>query len=290
MLDNVRQISFENKRKESQFDLVYLSNLYNRKDLIDTLFEFQQINFYMLLFFTEGKGKHTIDFTDFSFEKGTLLSIRKDQIHRFQKSKAEGYLLLFTDDFLMQFIEQSEVLKSLQLFNEFITSPKIQLEEKEYTEFLQLITDIENEYFSIKDEHYLGIIRSFLHIFFRKLFRLKSKSKEVFSKKKYLEEFIQLQALVEKQCMSIKRVSEYASQMAVSTKTLNNITNQIVHKSAKQFIDEIVITQIKRLLINTNYSIKEIAFKSGFEEPTNLYKFFKKYTQVTPELFRQSKR
>ena len=76
--------------------------------------------------------------------------------------------------------------------------------------------------------------------------------------------------------------------MGVSTKTLNNIVQSIVHKPAKIFIDEILITQIKRLLIHSPLSIKEVAYQSGFEEPTNLYKYFRKYTDITPELFRKT--
>ena len=74
--------------------------------------------------------------------------------------------------------------------------------------------------------------------------------------------------------------------MSVSTKTLNTITKSIVNKSAKAFVDEISTKQIKRLLINTKLSIKEIAYQSGFEETTNFYKYFKRQTQVTPEQFR----
>lgn len=284
----VNQITYNNTRQDSQFDLVRLIDLMKREKLKNTFFEFQQIDFYLLLFISHGTGKHTIDFTDYEYRKGTLLSIRKDQIHRFFESDAQGYLLLFTDDFLMQFIEQSEIVKSLQLFNELIASPKIQLENDTYKEFFQLIQEIQHEYEGIKDEHSLGIVGNLLQIFFRKTLRIKSKSSQVLTQKKYLEEFVQLQNLVEKQCFKMKKVVSYASQMAVSSKTLNNITRQIVNKSAKQFIDEIIITQVKRLLVNTQLSVKEIAYEAGFDEPTNFYKFFKKHTSVTPEVFRKS--
>ena len=66
-----------------------------------------------------------------------------------------------------------------------------------------------------------------------------------------------------------------------------NISLQgLVNKSEKAFVDEISTKQIKRLLINTKLSIKEIAYQSGFEETTNFYKYFKRQTQVTPEQFR----
>jgi len=82
------------------------------------------------------------------------------------------------------------------------------------------------------------------------------------------------------------KVNDYAKMMAISAKTLNSISKSIVHKAAKEFIDEICIKQIKRLLINTPLSIKEIAYESGFEETTNFYKYFKRQVQMTPEQFR----
>ncbi|MEC3905437.1 helix-turn-helix domain-containing protein [Tamlana sp. 2201CG12-4] len=288
MEEKIQQIEFNNKRKNSEFDFINLKDLFSRKDISHSLYDFQRINFYMLLFFTNGHGQHTIDFTDYTYCKGTVLSIRKDQIHKFFKTDGTGYLLLFTDDFLIQFFERSEVLKSLQLFNELITSPKVQLNNNEFLEFSGLIEAIAQEYLSFKDDHSMSIIRSLLHILFRKMLRIKSKNHQVLSDKKYLREFIQFQQLVEHQCFQTKKVADYGKQLGVSTKTLNNITNHIVHKSAKNFINEIVITQIKRLLVNTNLSIKEIAFSSGFEDSSNLFKFFKKYTQQTPEGFRLS--
>jgi len=69
-------------------------------------------------------------------------------------------------------------------------------------------------------------------------------------------------------------VSYYAIKMSVSTRTLNNITQSVIGKSAKSFIDEIVILQIKRLLINSSLSFTEIAYQSGFDDPTNFSVLF----------------
>ncbi len=46
--------------------------------------------------------------------------------------------------------------------------------------------------------------------------------------------------------------------------------------------------QIKRLLISTDHSIKEIAYISGFSDPTNFFKYFKKFAGSSPEVFRQA--
>ena len=76
--------------------------------------------------------------------------------------------------------------------------------------------------------------------------------------------------------------------MGVSAKTLNNIVKDVVNTSAKSFIDERTVMRIKRLLISTDHSIKEIAYLAGFSDPTNFYKYFKKFADSSPEAFRQA--
>ena len=41
------------------------------------------------------------------------------------------------------------------------------------------------------------------------------------------------------------------------------------------------------ILFNTDLSIKEIAYQTGFEEPTNFVKYFKKEVGMTPSVFRK---
>ena len=179
-----------------------------------------------------------------------------------------------------------ESQKTLFLFNEQLGVPKLQLKNLHFNTIFQSIKRIENEYLSIHDNHSLSIIRSELHILITQLFRIKSKKEHINLDKKYLKSFIKFQDLVEKNITKTSKVKDFAIELGISTKTLNAITQSIVHKSAKEFIDEICTKQIKRLLINTKLSIKEIAYKSGFEETTNFYKYFKRQTQTTPEKFR----
>lgn len=285
---DIKQVSFQNKTSDSLFDIVKIEDLHGMENLDHSPYNFHQIDFYMLVLFTEGTGSHGIDFNDYEHSKGTLLSIRKDQIHKFSKTNSKGYLLLFTDDFLISYIEKKEVSKCFQLFNELINSPKIQLSDRDFEEILLLVHKIKEEYFEVHDEQSTGIICSLLYILISKIYRLKSTENITTFNKKYLSEFITLQTLVETNCFATKKVNDYADLMSVSSKTLNNITNSILHKPAKKFINEIFITKIKRLLINTNLSIKEIAYQCGFEETTNFYTFFKKTVLTTPETFRNS--
>lgn len=288
-MKNIKHVKFYNVRKpNSNFDFLKLEALLSRKFEHD-ITQIHKIEFYHILIITQGEGYHTIDFMDYKYKKGTILTIRKDQIHKFfRATSVKGYLLLFTEDFISSHFSKLEALKTKQLFNELLSRPKIEMTMSDFDNIVTLIKQIESEYNEFNDEFSVGIIRSALHMLIIKLFRIKAKSKEILIQKKYLDEFLIFQKLVERHCFDTKKVIDYANKMNCSTKTLNNVVRSMLNKPAKAVIDEIVITQIKRLLINTPLSIKEIAYTSGFAEPTNMYRYFKKYTNTSPEAFRKA--
>ncbi len=282
-------IKFKNRQNpNAEFDLVRIEELFDIAGDDHAPDELHVVEFYNIFFIESGQGYHTIDFTDYACEAGTILTVRKDQLQKFFRGNLTGSILLFTDEFLVSYLEQLEALKSLQIFNELLGTPKIQLSASEMKEIADLINRMQDEYFERNDNYSLEIIRSELHILITKLYRIKSKRKQIIFDKKYLSEFIEFQKLVELNVKETTRVQDYAKMMGVSTKTLNNISKTIIRKTAKEFVDEICTKQIKRQLINTELSIKEIAFASGFEETTNFYKYFKRQTQTTPEQFRLS--
>ena len=285
----IQNLKFNNEtRPNLGFELIRLEKLLAR-EIDQDITQLHKVEFYQILIITEGTGKHTIDFTDYEYTANTILTIRKDQVHRFFKnSESKGFLLIFTEDFLASLLSHKEVSRSHELFNEFLTSPKISVDNEDFITIKSLINDIELEYTENYDEFSSGIIRNALHILIYRLFRIKVKQGITLSEHKYVSIFIQFQRLVEESCFQTKKTLDYANLMGCTPKTLNNVCKAIVDKSSKMIIDEILVTQIKRLLINTSMSITEIAYTSGFDEPTNMYKYFKKHANFTPETFRRS--
>jgi AraC family transcriptional regulator, transcriptional activator of pobA len=52
-------------------------------------------------------------------------------------------------------------------------------------------------------------------------------------------------------------------------------------------INQMVILEIKVLLMQTNLSISEIAFKMNFSDVSYFSKFFSKHTHTNPSAFRK---
>ncbi len=289
MKKQLPEISFDNQSNPiSYFDIVKIEDLLQR-DLDHDIGKNHLVKFYIIFFVYEGQGYHSIDFTDYNYKEGTVLLVRKGQIHKFFRSpNVKGYLLVFTEEFIIGHLNRMEALKSMQLFNDSLSFPKIAFnDEEEFSDFTILLKHLEQEY-NVKDNFSIGITRSVLHIVITKLFRIKAKKGHFVERKKYMSQFLEFHKLVEEDCFKSKKVQYYAQKLGVSAKTLNNIVKNVVNDSAKTFIDERTIMQIKRLLISTDHSVKEIAYISGFSDSTNFFKYFKKFTGNWPEVFRQA--
>jgi len=287
MKQQFKEINFANKNTNVfQFDFVTFEDILKKNPVSHNQFEFHKVSFYVILLFTQNTGLYNLNFKDYYFKKGTLFTLRKDNIHKFYKSKGKGMLLVFTENFIVNHSNKLEASNTFLLFNEMLASPKLQLNEVEYNAITTLINLIKKEYLEVNDGYSPNIVRNLVQIVIANLFRIKLKDNIVFDNNKYLSMFLELQELVEKDCFNNKRVSFYANKMGVTTKTLNNVTQSIIHKSAKSLINDIVIIQSKRLIINSQDSLTEIAYQVGFDEPTNFFKYFRKYTGVSPSQFR----
>jgi len=285
----VKEIIFENKKTGNYFfDLVDLEEIMKKNPKDHSQFDHHKISFFIIVFITHQSGKHCINYKDYTFKKGTVFTLRKNSIHKFYKNNAKGKFLVFNEDFVIRNKDKIESMKLFQLFNEMLGSPKLQLDSTEFKELDNILKHIENEYLSVNDKHSFEIIRNLIQVLIHKIFRMKSKSNDNLGFKKYHLQFISLQELVENECFENKKVSYYANKLGVTARTLNKITQSIINKSAKSFIDNVIILQIKSFIINSQLSFTEIAYKAGFDDPTNFFKYFRKKTGYSPKQFRES--
>jgi AraC family transcriptional activator of pobA len=97
---------------------------------------------------------------------------------------------------------------------------------------------------------------------------------------------LQLKKLLEVKIGDYQRVEDYADFLKISRSHLNNISKKAFGLPASVVIKERLLTEIKRELLFTNKSVKEICFKMNFSDVSNFIRFFKKHTGINPNEYR----
>jgi AraC family transcriptional activator of pobA len=85
-----------------------------------------------------------------------------------------------------------------------------------------------------------------------------------------------------------RNVQFYANSLNVHPNHLNFILKRHRGQNAKECIKRKVISESKYLLAFSNFIIKEIADKLGFDDPNNFSTFFQKCTGMPPQAYRIS--
>ncbi|WP_421940074.1 helix-turn-helix domain-containing protein [Pedobacter sp.] len=82
--------------------------------------------------------------------------------------------------------------------------------------------------------------------------------------------------------------SKIATALAISPVHLNRICKLITKKPTGQLIQEYLLTEAKKFLTYTAYSVSEIAYLLHFEYPNYFARFFKKHIGLSPKEYRDS--
>lgn len=82
-------------------------------------------------------------------------------------------------------------------------------------------------------------------------------------------------------------VSFYAKKMCISSKYLTMLLTENTGRSAKDWIVEYTILEIKALLRDSNLAIKEIVLRTNFQSNSVMTRFFREHTGMTPTEYRE---
>ncbi|MEQ9466457.1 MAG: helix-turn-helix domain-containing protein [Ekhidna sp.] len=243
-----------------------------------------QLKFYNLIFFTEGHGRHFIDFNWHKVQENTLVYITKEQINAFDFSRnLKGFCLVFTEEFFVKCFSNLSKGFVFRLFNPQLFSP-----------ILEIPTDSDfNTYFNLLQKEYnnprvliqKNIIESLFTILITKAEDIKQTQTAKYKDSTKIKVFQNFTSLIEQNLSTSRSADFYAKELAITYKHLNIICKNLVNKTAKNVINDLVILKAKRSLINSHIRSNELAFKLGFEDPTNFTKYFKKNTGLTPKEF-----
>ena len=248
-----------------------------------------KIKFYLILTVTKNTYTHFIDFKSYELREGSTLFVAKNQVHHFNKGlqKSDGFGIIFNHLFVDEHYFLNDNLRLNRLFNYHIESPIIHQKEMGEDNLIGSISDLHKEYYTKNNFAKSEILASLLRVLLLKAERAKELHAITNIKTHWLEIFSKFKDILQNEYVNSRNSRVYASKLFVSYKFLNDIVKKLTGFTVKAFIDDFVTIEIKRYLISTSLSVNEISYKTGFEDPANMVKFFKKNTATTPLKFRQ---
>lgn len=287
-MDDIKTYAFKPISNEKQ-DLHVISIAERIRKGGETVLNPHRTDFYLLIYVTSGKSSHMVDFEDIQLNKNSIIIIQPNQVHCFKEAKDyDGILVAFTESFYIRTLSDQLFLENANMFNVLNVRSKILLskaENKDYEQIIQCLTNELSKPFDFLQHPILNKYLSNMLLYIERNYIDFFKRKGLISKEcTYTSTF---KKLVNKKYMLHTSVKEYAKELLISERTLQNATLAVLGKSPKSIIDNHLIVEAKRLLIHDHISIKEISYRLGFDEPTNFTKFFGKQTGHSPTLLKE---
>jgi AraC-like DNA-binding protein len=285
----IPDIKFSPKNNKNMgIEIIELSDIYNRLDNEEISFSTKphRIQFHSLLYFTQGHGTHFIDFITYTIQPGSVVFVKKNQIHAFDLiNKPQGKLIVFTDEFLDSI--SSAMKRTVFSPNHLLVSysPSFTLTDNLIITFSTLLTEIEKEL--LLESPNLAFIHLIFSASLTKLVNARPKSYELNLSEPRAKKFNQFIQLLEQNFTTTRDAISYAGMLNMTYKSLNQICKLASKQTTKQLIDAHTILEAKRKLAIEGIRIQQLADDLGFDEVTNFVKYFKKNTLMTPSQFKK---
>jgi AraC-like DNA-binding protein/mannose-6-phosphate isomerase-like protein (cupin superfamily) len=244
--------------------------------------------FYEILFITNGVGQYIIDGVVHNIKKDSLYFVSPGQIHDIAVSKdIDGFIFLFTDKFYQS--QRSDSLKLFQYpFFYPISSeilPSLKLDKSTSSKLYQLFQMAISEA-QLSDDESPDMVRSYLELILGLCKRIFPKDETIIENKRSALLVRKFKKLVEEQIGSNYSLKQYAQLLNITPNHLSEVVKSVTGKTSTEIIDERLMMEIKRMLVNTPMTITEIANNLNFSDQSYFAKFFKKYEGIPPKKWR----
>jgi AraC family transcriptional regulator, transcriptional activator of pobA len=285
----IRSLPFRHNVKPALgFEIFRLSQLFERAEqhrLDHALEAPQRPEFHTIYVGLRGKGQLIVDFTPVPLGAQHLTFVARGRVQQFVPDRAvDAWMLLFTPEFLLAGGDGPDPLAMPATLAPSWAVPAIAMPPGVAREVLAIADQLDAEHARPIDDVQPHLLTALLRVLVLRAERLVDRTAEAPAP---LQRFF---TILERDHATTRSVDHYARQAGISARRLAELIHDHAGKSTKQVIDERVILEQKRLLVHTELSVKELAARTGFAEPTNLVKFFRHHTSTTPLAFRDDHR
>ncbi|GGF70171.1 hypothetical protein GCM10011397_11370 [Wenyingzhuangia marina] len=270
------------------FAVIHLENLHTPSELIDLKVTCE---FYCIMF---NKASSNLGYggLEYYLNAGALSFVAPNQIIEGKENtnSKQGWVLCFSPKFL----KNHSLLEQLHQYPFFAYDFNTALAVNK-TDEVQMNLAINRIVDECNQRDFLSqdIICSELELLLKHCLRIASKNNYlatnhlnndvISSIEKLLEDYFikELQLT-----LGLPKINYLSEQLHLSNKYLSSIVHQITGIKTTDYINQFAINKSKLQLLNSNKTVQEIAFETGFSQPHYYTKLFKKYNEITPKAYR----
>ena len=244
-------------------------------------------SFFHLVYFSDGAGSHSIDFINFPVERGQIYFMVPGQVHSWDfQTQPNGFIVNFSEHYINSLIANPRYLDQFTFFSGMANEQVVAIPteaQPQIVEILETIIREGNSKEELKDDMArTGLIQLFIQV------SRHTKRDNANQQNNYNSLLLRnFQKLIDQHYKDKKLVKDYAAMLYVTPNHLNALSKDVSGRSAGELIRDRIILEAKRLLINAQMTVAEIAIELDFIDNSYFSKFFKKYVGVTPEVFRK---
>jgi len=251
-------------------------------------------SFYQIIWFKKGRGTHFVDFKPCEVVDNTIFLVAQNQVHYFDGNTAyEGVLIHFNEAFLLKNESEMEFFLKYNLFNNPYQYPFCRVDRETESVLDEYLALMRREFEDAEQFGKEQILRNCLKSFLIQIQRKKNQSENLSDgpaglmgeKRLQLVRFINF---ISENYHKGLTVSEYARLLHMSSRSLSEMTHQLLNKTPSQMIQERIILEAERMLLYSDLNINQIGYRLGFDDPSYFVKYFRKHTHTAPSEFRKS--
>jgi AraC-like DNA-binding protein len=242
------------------------------------------------------RGAFTYGRNSYDFEEGTMIFTAPGQVVSFGNSGLElsdsGWSLTFHPDL----IRKSELGRTIREYSffDYAVHEALHVSEKENNSLTDLVQKIEIELRQNIDDHsqdlivvMLEAILKYCRRYYDRQFHTRTNlNKDLIVRfETYLDNYFSSDELLER---GLPTVTQCGEALNMSSSYLSDLLKLETGKSALTYIHAYVIEEAKTLLLGSNDSISEVAYRLGFQYQQHFSKLFKAKTGISPSDYRKA--